>query len=392
MKTPPEVVSQPPPPLPDPNNRPQSNETLITTTKQRSQPHVVSREKYRAMSGTWERGLDPETADLESAKNETDNSANQHPAGRGAISSESHGTRGKERRVPDDRERFPTRGGGVPSENEGFSRRGGGGGGARGNVDGDRNGLLKKEAWSGPSGRNSSGGIGVRGERESGRRGAGGEEKQGYDSRVPGVADAEPQAKRPRVTSTIVIAGDINGGGDDSLNSNKNDNGVMDRWDAGAATDPTAAVAATEGGGRTPPKDAAANVDDSGADGESAVVDAAENDGQPRFTSTIIVVPGSRTEARHPRLRRGGSNRVSNIVEPREERVIGVRGSLASRLGPVVGRPVIVKYVGGTGGDGANGNEDGEIDAPPLRPMPEPSKPELQAAYKDGATKIRNRR
>ena len=43
--------------------------------------------------------------------------------------------------------------------------------------------------------------------------------------------------------------------------------------------------------------------------------------------------------------------------------------------------------VRGEGGDG----EDGFV-PPAERPMPEPSKPELHPAYKDGDTKKRNRR
>lgn len=91
----------------------------------------------------------------------------------------------------------------------------------------------------------------------------------------------------------------------------------------------------------------------------------------------------------------GGTGRV-----PRQ-----VRGSLASRLGPVVGRPVVVEYVGGPAGDAgvgqnglgavgemAGGRIPGMVVVPEPRPMVEPSKPELQDAYKDGDTKKRNRR
>lgn len=95
---------------------------------------------------------------------------------------------------------------------------------------------------------------------------------------------------------------------------------------------------------------------------------------------------------------------------------VAVRGSLASRLGPVVGRPVVVVGVDkpaigmgrgrrdkkeGRGGDEGRGEEgelvpgsdvSGVVVVPQPPPMVEPSKPELHAAYKDGDTKKRNRR
>lgn len=315
------------------------------------------------MSGTWERGLDPATAAAD------DDAANGGEVGSGDTThrtpnrntKDSNSTgdfSGKDRRMQD----------GPRSARDGKDR-------TRNNPrndSGPTRGTRDGRAMLGDGGGTfSPGAVAGRGMARGGR--------QGYHDSNRGSSgasgnSAEPEAKRPRVTSTIVIAGH-----DDDGDGIRED-GTMDRWDAGPGPEADQVMKDTGENGEDnaghgdvedgqQPEEIAVKV--AGDDGdEKANGENADDQGRrPKFTSHIVVVPGTRGRAgRHTadggvRMGRGG----------------GVRGSMASRLGPAVGQPVLAKV------------EGADIDVFE-RPMPEPSKPELQAAYKDGDTKKRNRR
>lgn len=345
------------------------------------------------MSGTWERGLDPATAALDDdAPPEGRGRGGGGTAGlrggtKGSIAhyqrpADSHGDRrgrGRDRGVA------PMHGAGVRADRDGM----------RGDRTGDRD-VFSRGGRSGTWGdrargdfdRFRNGGSGGRGEGSRARR----------ESNGVGRGGGEPEAKRPRVTSTIVVAGDEDTNGDGTT-----ENGELDRWntelppaspppaaEAAAATETAATTTTTpdddlvdyepeaepeEDTASGPPPAAAAAPPPGEAKGQEGDQQPMEEDdgGGRRPVGKIVVVSGG-----------GPRGRAANIGGVAGSG--GGRGSLASRLGPPMGRPVMVK-----GGSGDNGGEGGFV---PLseRPMPEPSKPELHVAYKDGDTKQRNRR
>lgn len=132
--------------------------------------------------------------------------------------------------------------------------------------------------------------------------------------------------------------------------------------------------------------------------------------------SKIVVASSTVRGRRSARGDIGGADGSNEPVPDRFRTGSGIRGrgrgSLASRLGPVVGRPMAAGSMdrrrgSGRGHAGEDGDwEEGEagevvedggvvpgvVVVPEPVPMVEPSKPEVHAAYKDGDTKKRNRR
>ncbi|CAM9223506.1 unnamed protein product [Scytosiphon promiscuus] len=299
--------------------------------------------------------------------------------------------------------------------------------GERGGMRGHANGTREDRAGSrGDLDRFGNGGGSGRGggrTREHDYRGGGGGGSGGGGG---GRGASEPDAKRPRVTSTIVVAsGEDDGGGDGPP-----ENGVLDRWNAEPAPTSTvpAASAAAEKTSTAATKDDNANDDDDFDDnvdyepepeleaaGEGAGTDAATTDAATTAGTPAVADPDKDEanegvqamdeeagegedgedgggDARRPVGKivlvsgggpRGRAARIGGVAGSG-----GLRGSLASRLGPPMGRPVMVK----DGGDGGGGGGEGGFVPLSERPMPEPSKPELHVAYKDGDTKKRNRR
>ncbi|CAN0324721.1 unnamed protein product [Ectocarpus sp. 6 AP-2014] len=356
-------------------------------------PSQASRDKYRAMSGTWERGLDPATAALDD---------DSPPEGRGRGGSGTAGLRGGTKgsiahyqRPADshgdrrgrgrDRGVAPMHGAGVRGDRDGM----------RGDRTGDRD-VFSRGGRSGTRGDRARGDFDRFRNGSSGGRGEGARARR--ESNGVGGGGVEPEAKRPRVTSTIVVAGDEDTNGDGTT-----ENGELDRWntelppaspppeaEAAAATETAATTTTTpdddlvdyepeaepeEDTASGPPPAAAAAAPPGEATGQEGDQQPMEedDDGGRRPVGKIVVVSGG-----------GPRGRAANIGGVAGSG--GGRGSLASRLGPPMGRPVMVK-----GGSGDNSGEGGFV---PLseRPMPEPSKPELHVAYKDGDTKKRNRR
>ena len=373
------------------------------------------------MSGTWERGADPAdaAAELETAAARAEESAKRNPRERGQENSFRWG-RGQENNSrgggATGREALSRRGSGEARSDRVVGRNGSGGirggsGGTRDERELSRNGYSATgsgRAGGGMrgagSGRVAGGGGGDRREyfsRANDRNGSGSGGVRGGDGRGGG-GGGEPDAKRPRVTSTIVIAQD---------NIASLANGELDRWnsasgntegepevtaaDAGGEMEADTEEAATGagrggGGGADAPEDESGEANDGGGGEEEEA-----ESGGPRFVSQIVVVPGGakgraargndseRASGEHRFLERAGGRAGRGRGGGGEGRRGAIRGSLASRLGPPMGRPVLVV----TEGEGG-----GEFVAPPPRPMAVPSKPELHAAYKDGDTKKRNRR
>lgn len=338
------------------------------------------------MNRVWERGLDPETATDEEPA--TDGDGIYRPPQRGERGAGAGAAAGTGDRA-------------VPAGREGLAR------GVPRNV---------REDWN-----RSRNGAPVPGAGAGGVRGRG---RREYDGGAAGVV--EPEAKRPRVTSAIVVPGaagaagkGIGGDGDDENRARFRDDGELDRWNAGPGPMDMEMDESGEPGGKAEDRDARASDVPVTEGGEEETTEAAEgpeeDEGQkprdrqqqPRFGGKIVVVSstlrgrrsdrevshgvmrvdrGAATGGVPGRFRPGVSRGCLGRAEP--------RGSIASRLGPMVGPPVAVggrEGEGGQGGDGENG-EGGEPLPPHEKPMVEPSKPELQAAYKDGDTKKRNRR
>ncbi|CAN0242446.1 unnamed protein product, partial [Ectocarpus fasciculatus] len=364
-------------------------------------PSQASRDKYRAMSGTWERGLDPATAALDD---------DAPPEGRGRGGGGGGGTAGLRGGTKGSTAHYQR-----PADSHG-DRRGRGrdrgvapmhGAGVRGDRDGTRGDRAGDRGVFSRGGRSGTRGDRARGDFDRFRNGGSGGRGEGSrarrESNGDGRGGGEPEPKRPRVTSTIVIAGDEDTNGDGTT-----ENGELDRWNtdlppASPPPSPPAAAAATETEATTtttldddlvdfepeaePEEDtasgpspaaaaaaaAAAHGEGTGQEGEQEPMEEDDGGGGRRPVGKIVVVSGG-----------GPRGRAANIGGVAGSG--GVRGNLASRLGPPMGKPVMVR-----GGSGDNGGEGGFV---PLseRLMPEPSKPELHVAYKDGDTKKRNRR
>eukprot|EP00752_Nemacystus_decipiens_P003853 g3545.t1 len=390
--------------------------------------YQASRDKYRAMSKTWERGLDPETA----AMDDDGEPATRAEGGRGIrgrggtmMRGSANGSMAAYQRSAADNGN--SNGGRVATGGRGRdfggavpTRRENGAGGMRGErsdvrgpVRGDRDGVWNGVGSRGDFDRFRNGGygraaVGRAGPRDHDVRGVGGSGE---------VGSVEPDAKRPRVTSTIVIAGDEETG---------ERNGEMDRWNAEpaptapqdeeneqeAATAETAAAAAAAA-----PEDVNENDDDDDDDNVDYEPDVEPEAEEPAESATSTSTGKEKSATAAPTGGEqpmdqdsdngGGGGEEEEIGNASGRRPAGkivvvssggprgraaraggvagsdggMRSSLASRLGPPMGRPVMVK----------TGSGDGDI---PLaeRPMPEPSRPELHPAYKDGDTKKRNRR
>lgn len=330
------------------------------------------------MNRVWERGLDPETAvDEDSTTEGTIYRPPQRGERGGAIASVTT--------VTGDR---PV----TVTSREGFVR------GVPRNGREERNRTRNSATLGG-------GGSIVRGR---GRR--------EYDASAAGAA--EPEAKRPRVTSAIVVPGAVREEDDKPDRSHFREDGELDRWNAGPR--PADKGGEDTGVGSGVAEDRSREPESMAVDGEEIQREDPENGQQPqqsqnqRFGGKIVVVSstsrGRRSERDSgyaPRAERGGSAAAGAVsavgvagaaaASPGRFRPGMARGgnnrpdirpSLASRLGPVVGRPVVIVTGDGTDDAGENGKPEPAQEVP----MVEPSKPELQEAYKDGDTKKRNRR
>lgn len=188
--------------------------------------------------------------------------------------------------------------------------------------------------------------------------------------------------------------------------------GELDRWDGGGNPTPT-----NEENGGAAFGDHGEMEDDEGTEWDGAGVR------QQPGGSKIVVASSTVRGRRTARGDIGGGDGSDEPVPNRFRTAAGVgagnrgraRGSLASRLGPMVGRPTGAGTMdrsrrAGRGRAGEDGDwEEGEageageegaiggvvsgvVVVPEPVPLVEPSKPEVHAAYKDGDTKKRNRR
>ena len=402
--------------------RPRDNASSSNRDAPQHSSYQASRDKYRAMSGTWERGLDPETAAMDD--------------GEPAMQAEGRGVRGRGGTAV---MRGSANGSMAAYQRQRPMDNGGGGGraaaGARGRDFGSAVPIRRVNNGTGGM-RGERGAVrgAMRGDRDAARNGgaqgdfdrfrnggdygraAGGRGgPRGRDDRGGGgsgeVGGSEPDAKRPRVTSTIVIAG-----GEDT----GEDTGEMDRWSADPAPTATQEEEATTDALETAaaavePEDAPDNDDDDDnvdyepdVEPETASAEPAEDAasastaGKEKSATAATgggeqpmdedhdgggeengEVPGRRPAGKIVVVSGGGPRGRAARAGGVAGSDGGMRGSLASRLGPPMGRPVMVK----------SGSGDGDGYVPPAeRPMPEPSRPELHQAYKDGDTKKRNRR
>lgn len=354
------------------------------------------------MAGKWERGLDPdkaaEEADQEQKQAPDDSTSRPLERGRGTDGSRGV-TAGRERRTGEDRngdrERFRT----TSSRNDP-------GNDLRNEIRNNRRADLRSNIRNGVV-------VGAQGREARGRREIDSHRGNGNGNGGDGIEGGEPVPKRPRVTSTIVVPSEEEQG--TALKEGEE----LDRWDAGLATtvdeeererkehDQGEQENATdkwrqeeEGYDQEKEDNIPGEGDEASKGGDRGVAREGEDDAPsptaPRFTSKIVVAPGVRGRAARnfdpvplarPRGERNFLERIGGGGR-RGSAGGGMRPSLASRLGPVVG--AAARMQGGEEGDAAA--DDGDGTEPELPPVPEPTKPEVHAAYKDGDTKKRNQR